>query len=176
MMIKWSQVKAAVTSRCWCWLLATLRQRLQTLDPSPDVKEAHCPCPQNRLRKIDSILLGGSIVSEINFCGYTLPRLKTKRHKNSFQLVSFQECWLLTCYFGHTVTTYSPPSRRLFLLCESTSPVLEANHPYKLFYHDVQLMFVSVFFLPSHRENWNKPPIHTDFTSINSFERALGGF
>jgi len=62
-----------------------------------------------------------------------------------------------------------------FLYCVSPH-VLDANHPYKLFYHDVQLMFVSVFF--SHRivKIWNELPIHTDFTSINSFERALAGF
>ena len=36
---------------------------------------------------------------------------------------------------------YSPPSRRLFILCESTCT---RGHPYQLFYHDIQLMFVSV--------------------------------
>jgi len=39
------------------------------------------------------------------------------------------------------------------------------------------LMSVSVFFFhPIVKKIWNKLPIRTDFTSINSFERALARF
>ena len=37
-------------------------------------------------------------------------------------------------------------------------------------------MSVSVFFSHLIVKIWNELPTHTDFTSINSFERALAGF
>jgi len=62
-----------------------------------------------------------------------------------------------------------------FLYCVSLH-VLEANHPYKLSLPRYSTDVRKCFF--SHRivKIWNELPIHTDFNSITSCERALAGF
>ena len=60
-----------------------------------------------------------------------------------------------------------------FILSESTCT---RGHPYKLFYCVVQLMSASIFFCHRIVKVWNELPIDTDFSSIDSSQRALDAF
>ena len=63
-----------------------------------------------------------------------------------------------------------------FILSESTCA---RGHPYKSLYRVVQLMSASIFFCHRIVKIWNELPvpiIDTDFSSVDTFKRALDGF